>query len=99
MIKELKSLRKDLDKIIHESENSKTIEDVMEIERTAFKKFQTYIAWAISFRKQKIATYSTKCKERDDLQFELKQYLFIEKNIIGFIDAELTPNRNLLINN
>jgi len=53
-IKELEGVRKALDTVIENAKASKTMQQVIEIEKTAFTKYQIYIAGSISILKSKV---------------------------------------------
>ncbi len=93
-VQDLKDLRKNLDNIILDSEKSITSTPLHMLEEMAFSKYQTFIVWAISYRKSKISTYSENCPDKEKLKSELKQFEFVEKNIELFIDAEMQDARD-----
>lgn len=95
-IQDLKDVVKKLETLIKESELSKNDLDIIELEKTAFYKFQKYVDWWELIQRWKvISSWNDKIQKALELEI-LNKWFFIKEQINIFIEYEMKNQREKL---
>lgn len=92
-IEDLEDLRKSLDILIDKAKSSKKDVDLIELEKTAFYKFQKYVEWWKTIARREVSNKIDK-KDKQEALGILSNWIFIKEHLEIFIECEMQDSRD-----
>ena len=93
-IKDLEDVAKILNVVIEKAKSSKKDVDQIELEKTAFHKFQLYVAWWEAIARKKVMDKSNDKKLKEKALDVLSRWMFMKEHLEIFIEHEMQDERD-----